>query len=294
MVRVRFTATAALLGLLCGPSAALAAQILDFRVEAAYTYDDNVTRSEGAGNVLSDRFFTLSLNAGKNFRLGQHTRLVAGLFLGGDVYDKYDGLSRYFGGIQGELQYRTSGEFDAATFGLFFKGSRDEYTDSELRDGYRYTAGVRVLKPLSDRFDLFAGLAYNKRDGKSTVFDTEDYSARLNLDYSLSRGHTVYLGADYRKGDAVSTARPSLALVTVAEALVVDDAFTDTERIAYRLKAHGVITTLGYNLAFGERHSLDFSWRWAQITADDEPGFGTSGKPEYKVNQYSIAYLIRF
>ena len=289
----RVAVTAALLGALCGPAAALAAQPFDFRVEAAYTYDDNVTRSAGVGNVLFDRFYTLSLNAGTNFRTSERTRLVAGVFLGGDSYDKYDGLSRYFGGIQGELQYRTSGEFDAATFGLFLKGSRDQY-DSELRDGYRYTAGVRVLKPLTDRFDLFAALAYNKRDGKSTVFDTEDYSARVNLDYRLTRWSTAYVGADYRKGDAVSTAPPSLALITIAEAVVVDDAFTDTQRLAYRFKAQGVITTLGYNLAFGERHSLDFSWRWAQITATEDAGFGTTGKPEYKVNQYSVAYLIRF
>jgi hypothetical protein len=293
MGRARFSATAALLGTLCGPAGVLAAQPFDFRAEAAYTYDDNVTRSEGVGNVLSDRFYTLSLNAGTSFRPTRNARVVAGVFLGGDGYDKYDGLSRYFGGIQGEIQYRTSGEFDAATFGLFLKGSRDEY-NSEVRDGYRYTAGVRVLKPLSDRFDLFAAAAYNRRDGKSAVFDTDDYSARLNFDYRLTRWSTFYLGADYRKGDAVATARPSLALVTIAEAIVRDDAFTDTERIAYRFKAHAVITTLGYNVAFGERHSLDFSWRWAQVTADDEPGFGTTGRPEYKVNQYSIAYLIRF
>lgn len=291
MGRARFGVTAALLGTLWGPPAGLAAQLFDFRADAAYTYDDNVTRSAGAGNVLSDRFFTLSLNAGKNFQLARHTRLVAGLFLGGDGYDKYDGLSRYFGGIQGELQYRASGEFDAATFGLFLKGSRDQY-DSELRDGYRYTAGVRVLKPLSDRFDLFAALAYNKRDGKSVVFDNEDYSARANLDYRLTRWSTVYLGAEYRDGDVVSTARPSLVLVTIADAVVRDDVFTDTERLSYRVQAHTVITTLGYNLAFGERHSLDLSWRWVQATAKE--AFGTAGKPDYKVNQYSVAYLIRF
>jgi len=291
MGRARFTVTAALLGTLCGPPAVLAAQLFDYRIEAAYTYDDNVTRSEGAGNVLSDKFLTLNFNVGKSFRLTDHTRLVAGLFLGGDAYDKYDGLSRYFGGIQGELQYRTSGEFDAATFGLFFRGSGDQY-DSELRDGYRYTAGVRVLKPLSDRIDLFAAVAYNKRDGKSTVFDTEDYAARVNLDYSLGRGGTVYLGAEYRNGDVVSTSPASLPLITIAEAVVVDDAFTD--RLAYRIKADTIITTLGYNIAFGAGHALDFSWRWAQATATDSPGFGGVDKPRYVVNQYSIAYLFRF
>lgn len=289
----RVTVTAALAGALCGPVLTLPARALDFGAEAAYTYDDNVARSEGAGNVRSDQFFALSLNATQSFQVSSHTRLVASLVAGGELYDKYDGLSRYFGGIQGELQYRSSGDFAASTFGLFLRAFVDEY-ESELRDGYRYSAGVRVLKPLTDRIEVFAALAYNKRDGKSAVFDTEDFSARVNVDYAPTRRSTFYLGAEYRNGDVVSTARPSLLLVTVADAVVRDDAFTDTERLAYRIKADTMIATLGYNFAFGERHSLDFSWRWVQSTARDSPGYGTSGKPEYTVNQYTLAYLVRF
>ena len=90
----------------------------------------------------------------------------------------------------------------------------------------------------------------------------------------------------------MSTARPSLDLITIADAVVVDDVFTDTERLDYRIKADSIIATLGYNFAFGERHSLDFSWRWVQAKATE--ALGSGGKPEYKVNQYSIAYLIRF
>jgi hypothetical protein len=289
----RVAVAMALLGALCGPSNAIAAQPFYFPIEAAFTYDDNVTRSEGVGNVLSDRFFTVTAGASRSFELTANTRFALQLALGGDKYDQYEGLSRFFGGGQGELQYRPSGEFDAPTYGIFLKIFRDQY-DSELRDGFRYSAGVRVLKPLTDRIDLFAALAYNKRDGKSTVFDTDDYSARVNLDYALTRWSTFYVAAEYRNGDVVSTARPSLDLITLADAVVRDDAFTDTERLAYRFKANTVIATLGYNFAFGERHSLDLSWRWVQSTATDELGFGTAGKPEYKVNQYSLAYLIRF
>ena len=289
----RVIAVATLLGALCGPSVARAAQPFDFRIEAAYTYDDNVTRSSGAGNVLSDRFYTLTLNASQNLQHSENTRLVVLGFLGGEKYQTYDGLSRYFGGVQGEFQYRTSGEFDAPTFGFFVRGSRDQY-ESDLRDGYRYTAGLRVLQPVTDRIDVFAALAYNMRDGKSRVFDTQDYSARLNLDYSPARWSTVYLGGEYRHGDVVSTARPSLALVDIAEAIVRDDAITDTERLAYRLKADTVLTTLGYNLAFGEGHALDFSWRWVRSTATERPGYGTADAARYYVNQFSVAYLFRF
>jgi hypothetical protein len=282
-----------LLGALCSLAAVLPARAIDYHLEAAYTDDDNVTRSEGAGNVLSDRFFTVTAHARHNIQQTANTRLALQASLGGDKYDEHEGLSRFFGGLQGELQYRGSGEFGAPVYGVFLKAFRDQY-DSELRDGYRYSAGVRVLKPLTDRIETFAALAYNVRDGKSTVFDTDDVSARVNIDYGATRWSTVYLGAEYRNGDVVSTARPSLVLVTAADAVVRDDAFTDTERLAYRIKAHTVIATLGYNVAFGGRHSLDFSWRWVQSKATDELGFGTASKPEYEVNQYSVAYLIRF
>lgn len=289
----RATLTAVLFGLLCGPPAALSAQLFDIRFEAAYTYDDNVTRSEGAGNVLSDKFFAATVSGAHAVPLTDRSRLALQAFLGGEWYDRYDGLSRYLAGAQGELQYRPSGDFDAPTFGLFLRMSYDQY-DSELRDGYRYSAGIRVLQPVTDRIELFAAAAYNRRDGKSAVFDTDDYSARVNLDYALTRWSTVYLGAEYRDGDVVSTALPSLELITLADAVVRDDAFTDTERLAYRFKAATTIATIGYNLAFGERHSLDLSWRWARSKATDEPGFATATRPEYKVNQYSLAYLIRF
>jgi hypothetical protein len=287
----RATSTAVLLGLLCGPSAALAAQPFQFPIEAGYTYDDNVTRSAGVDNVLSDRFFTVTAGASRYFELTANTRIALQLLLGGDKYDTYEGLSRFFGGVQAEFQYRPSGEFDAPIYGVFLKAFRDQY-DSELRDGFRYSAGVRVLKPLTDRVEVFAALAYNMRDGKSEVFDTKEFSARVHVDYAPTRWSTIYLGAEYRNGDVVSTARPSLDLITIAEAVVRDDVFTDTERLDYRIKANTIIGTLGYNLAFGERHSLDFSWRWVQAKATE--ALGSGGKPEYKVNQYSIAYLIRF
>jgi hypothetical protein len=286
----RATVTSVLAGALCGPMLTLPARALDFGAAAAYTYDDNVARAEGAGNVLSDQFFALSANAIHSFQLSSHTRVVASVVAGGEFFGKYDRLSRYFGEIQGELQYRSSGEFAAPTFGLFLKASLDEY-DSELRDGTRYSAGVRVLKPLTDRIELFAALAYNKRNAKSVVFDTGDYSARVNVDYALTRRSILYLGAEYRNGDVVSTSIATSPLIAAAEVIELDDAFTDAERFAYRLKADTLIATLGYNWAFGERHSLDFSWRWVQSTAQDSPG---NSKPEYRINQLTAAYLFRF
>ena len=58
-------------------------------------------------------------------------------------------------------------------------------------------------------------------------------------------------------------------------------------------QADTVLATLGYNLAFGERHALDLSWRWVQ-TAIDQPGSAGADTIRYYVNQLSVAYLVRF
>jgi len=151
-----------------------------------------------------------------------------------------------------------------------------------------------VRKALTDKVHLFSALTRNARDGKSTVFDTKDYSARVNLDYSLSRSSTVYLGGEYRRGDVVSTARPALADIDIADAIVLDDVFTDTPRFSYRVKANTVLMTLGYNVALSEKHALDFSWRRVQSTPTRSPGFATPDSIRYVVNQLSVFYLFRF
>lgn len=268
------------------------AEALDIRVEASVTYDSNIARSRGEGNVLSDVIY--NINAGKNFifPLTENLRATVLGTAGYEGFNRYSGLSRFFLGVDGELQYRPSGEFAAPTFGLFGRAAVDYY-DSVLRDGYRYTVGGRVLQPVTDKIDLFAALAYNRRDGKSRVFDNKEYSARLNLDYSLSAKGTLYLGAEYRRGQTVSSARPELAFVDVAEAIVVDDVFNDG-RGAYRLKAKTWIATLGYSLGLQEDQSLDFSVRWVQSTALSRPTFPGAGIVRYHDTQASVAYLIRF
>ena len=279
-------------GLASASSGLLADEALDIRVEASVTYDSNIARSRGAGNVLSDVIY--NINAGKNFifPLTENLRATVLGTAGYEGFSRYTRLSRFFLGVDGELQYRASGEFAAPTFGLFGRAAVDYY-DSVLRDGYRFTVGGRVLQPLTDKLDLFAALAYNERDGKSRVFDNREYSARLNLDYSLSAKGTLYFGAEYRRGQTVSSARPELAFVDVAEAIVLDDAFNDG-RGAYRLKAKTWIATLGYSLGLQEDQSLDFSVRWIQSTALSRPTFPGAGIVRYYDTQATVAYLIRF
>ena len=269
------------------------------RVEAAYTFEDNLNRARDAGGKLSDRIYSLNVSQGTSFPVSGHTRVLLSGFVNGDKLYTYTGLDRLSGGVQGEFQYRTSAEFDAPTFGIFGRASRDEY-DARIRSGSRYSLGATVRQSLTDRIDLFGSLASNVRHASSTVFDAKEYALRLNLDYSLGQAGALYLGGEYRRGDSVSSAPASAGYGGSAKAFVEDVAFGDRQLIAYRYEAKTVLWTLGYNKPLGPRDSIDLSWRRAESTptgANTATGYAaaaTSGNSRYSANQYSIAYLMRF
>ena len=162
-----------------------------------------------------------------------------------------------------------------------------------MRDGYRTALGVSWRQPLTDRLELFAALAHNERYADSAVFTTRDNSGRLNLDWAVGPRSLLYVGAEYRRGDIVSTGRPTLEDVDIAKVLVADDAYPGKNFFSYKFEGRTWLTTLGYNLGLGPRDSLDFSWRRAESTPSLRPSFATSAS-SYIANQYSIVYLTRF
>jgi hypothetical protein len=281
------------------------ARALDFeftpaRVEASVTADDNVTRA-GGSDALRDTIFGLRASKGLLLPVTQRTRAIVQAFLGGEKFQKYDGLSHNYLGAQADFQFRSSAEFGAATYSAFLR-TQAEYFQSTLRDGYRHAFGVTVLKPLTDRITFLGALQQNIIDGKSSVFDTQNTALRANFDWTVGTWNTFYLGAEYRKGEFVSTncracdPNKTLGLVnTAAPNIIQDDAFTDTVRDAYRLKANIIVGTLGYNRGFGSGQSLDISWRRAASSlAQEAVAPATKSDFAYTVNQYSLAYLVRF
>jgi hypothetical protein len=204
-------------------------------------------------------------------------------------------LSNNFIGAQGDFSFRPSGEFGAPTYGVFVRTAKEEY-ESTLRDGYRHAFGATVQKPLTDRVQLSGALTRNISDGKSTVFDARNTSLRGSADWSLGRWDTVYLGAEYRRGDTVSTAPLTPGRADIADVVTVgpDDAYNNPALFAYRFKASTWVTTLGYNRAISAGHSLDFSWRWARSKPLELRGVATASENSYTANQFSAAYLARF
>lgn len=266
----------------------------DFGAQAYVSHDDNVTRAEGDANVLADEFLGALVTVSTRFRLAPNWRFLIAGQLGGEAYNEYSGLSFGSAGARADLQYRSSGAFGAPTFALFGRAAYEEY-ESELRDGYRYAGGLSARGDMTDKIAWFGAFTYNKRDGSSRVFDTSEFSVRGNLDYAFTPRNTLYTGLEYRMGDIVSTALPSLQYVDISNNTVVpDDAFTDTTRYAYKLDATTWIFTLGYNFALNPNHSLDASWRFAYAEPNSVSSYSTYQSIQYKVNQLSLAYMVRF
>ena len=289
----RFIATAIACAAFWAPAAFADLNDLRFQLAVDATYDDNVSRA-GKDAKLYDSFGTLNLGARLPWALSETTRLVLNANVGGEEFRTYSGLNRVYANLQGELQYRKSGQFSEPIWGVFVRQGEDWY-DSTLRDGYRTSAGLTFRKPVTDKLFLFSALAYSQRDGRSTVFDTKEVSVRANLDYSLSRRQTLYFGLEGRDGDIVSTAPPNLAYFDIADAVVQDDVFTVPPRLSYRLKAYTGIATFGYNFALGEQAALDLGFRAAYSRPHDQPSsVVTTDTIDYVDYQATVSILIRF
>lgn len=296
-MRAGFCRRACQAALLCSccvaPAAYAELHDIRFRATLDATYDDNVSRAR-KDDKLDDSFATLNLGATLPVQLSAKTRVVVSANGGAEGFKRFTRLNRYYANIQGELQYRNSGQFSEPIWALFARQGQDWY-ESDLRDGYRTSAGLSVRKPLTDRLFLFSALAYNQRDGRSTVFDTKEVSLRVNVDYSLARRQTLYFGLEGRDGDIVSTARANLAYFDIARAVVLDDAFTDTPRFSYRLKAYTGIASVGYNFAMTERAALDLAYRVAYSRPHDQPPSAvTTDRIDYVDNQVTLSLLVRF
>ncbi len=277
-----------------GPFSWIPSKPNDIQVDAGYVFDGNVTRAKESGNKRSDR--STSLNAGRAIvytddRFPNFRALVT-YSAGGEKFQNFDGLSRANAGLQGELQYRPSSEFDAATFSLTAQTS-GEYFQSVLRRGYRSSIAGSVRVPVTDRINVSAALAHTERIARSDVFTSRDNALRFGIDFAFSATEAIYLNSEFRKGHFVSTGGPSLENLSISDVFVLDDAFLGTGFLSYRTKGRTVLSTLGYNLGLGERHSVDLSWRRVLSTPEFRPSFVTSPR-NYVVDQYSLVYLMRF
>ena len=265
------------------------------RLEAGVMWDDNLNRARLTSEKLSDRIYSLTASKRITFPMTEQTRATVSGFVTGDKALTYTGLDRVAGGVVGELQYRTSADFDAFTLGLQGRAAYEDF-NSGIRTGTRYSMGLNARTSLTDRIDVFTAVTRNFRDARNLVFDGRDTSARFNLDYAAVQRGSLYFGGEFRRGDLVTSVPVSLAYAALGKASTPDDAYGLPGIQAYRYDARTRIWNVGFNYALGPRDSIDISWRQATSTptAQVTNPLYSSGGTSYRAVQYSLAYLLRF
>jgi hypothetical protein len=274
---------------LCGLAvAAQPAQVDPVQLEATIGWDDNLTRSAEAGSRLGDRLHTVSVSRRATIPLAEHLQGVVDGFVSAEKLARYNGLDRLAGGVAGQLQYRRSAAFDATTFALLASWQRDQYR-SRQRTGSRFALGASARQSWTDRIDAFAALNWSRRDAADAVFNQRERAVRARIDYAAGNFGTIYVGAEHRRGDIVTTSLGFEADYANAARADAPDAAFGPGFHAYRLDGRTTIWTLGWSLPLDNRQALDFSWRQV-LSSASIPGETV----QYRATLYSLTYLRQF
>ncbi|MEQ1629094.1 MAG: fibronectin type III domain-containing protein [Gallionella sp.] len=261
-------------------------------VATGFSFDDNVNRASDAREKISDTIYSATVSKSFSHVMAKRHRLMFTGFLDTEQFRTYSGLNHVSAGLNAEYAFRPGADFGTPTYGVFLRATQDKFS-STLRNGSRFSTGVNFRDSLTDRISLFSALSDNKRTGKSDVFNARDRSARVNLDYALSASQTLYLGGEYKKGDVIASGWvPALNALNIATVFVLDDVFINPGYTDYRFKGRTKLFTLGYNIGFGPKDSIDLSWRRANSAPDAQAGTVVTNR--YIDNQYSINYLMAF
>jgi outer membrane autotransporter protein len=264
---------------------------IPMQIEAGYRHDDNVNRSAEDNDVQSELVFNTVVSTTSSYRLSNNTRFKLRSSLGFEDAQAHHGLDNISVGMQGDWQYRESGQFGAPTYGLFARLGYEHF-DSDLRSGTQYAAGANMRKAFTDRLTLFTALEHRVHDGDDKVFQNDHTGIRAMLNISTGDNGAFRFGGELREGDIVSSAAGSGNLSQISTALVEDDAYFNEDYFAYRFDGRSTIWTLGYNHALGPRDSLDFALQAVDSEATDADANGS--ETDYKSQRISVSYLISF
>ena len=264
------------------------AENLIFDSELAYAHEDNVGRAARAVDAADDDIASARVATTWLKPLTETAGLSA---TGAAEYQRFltwSDLSHWQFSGQLAYRYKPNPAFDAVWYELELAGAIREFAASRIRDGARLTAGAALGRDLTAQLQLRVGYRYTAdRAWHQAVFDTDLHRFYLNGEWRRGRA-TWYGGAGWQTGDTQSTAADNDRIEAVASADAPDPALSTTSRprIAYRLDADTITTTLGCNFALQPNLALDVAALY--FDADSATGAHYVG---YRV---SVRVLYRF
>jgi hypothetical protein len=156
---------------------------------------------------------------------------------------------------------------------------------SDIRDGNVLALDVGLGQRVTDKLRVRGAAGWERRYADDNqVFDWRRLKVFAAADFKLSPDTTLYTNLSRAYGNQVFSATPAPAFLTVAKAVMDDDAFG--ARRAYRLNAVADVLELGGSFSLNPTSTLDIGLRYFQIEA--------SGDHTYDGVDLRMSWLYRF
>ncbi len=238
---------------------------IDFK--ATMGFDDNVSRAAQNVDIEHDSFLTVAGTGGMVIMRGNTGTLTAKTMFDVNTFNRFSDLSHV--SAFGKLNYTFgfSSRFGAPWFSLDASYGVIEFVSTQ-RDSNILSVVTTMGMQIDDATSIRLGLSYKDRDAESSVFDTQNESFFINLDWAITSKNIVYITYKIQTGDAFSSAETvNLTVIDASKAIVDDDVFVGKR--TYRLDATTQFVTLGYNLIRDLHSSFDFSGRYLESDVED-------------------------
>ena len=198
--------------------------ILD--LSAGFDYDGNVSRSELDRDIEEEFLLNVGASLTKRQRLGDRSGLIYRAGLRFEGHDRFGDLSNL--GANGFLAYcfKPVRGYTAPWFSLEGSVTLLQHRDSDLRDGISSSLAALAGRRLTERWSARAGAVFEHRaafDGEA--FDNRRQRLFAALSFAPTDKTKLYGGYSVARGDFVSNARPSPAIIAAAKVIEPDPAF---------------------------------------------------------------------
>jgi hypothetical protein len=225
---------------------------------AGIGYDSNPANAEAGSTLPATGYAASSLAAGLTLRPVPRLALVLRGGLDGQQYFDYSGLSNTRESAETHLFYRPADDFNAPTLSAWGEASAWQF-GSHMRSGAQCRGGLSASEQLNTAFHLRAGVYASGRGAASPVFDLHQQAARLSLDWLVGGAATLYAGYEFRYGDFAESSPRDPGTAAFALAKAPDDSLVrdGVREIAYRIRGHAQIGSLGLNLPLNSWLAID-------------------------------------
>ena len=245
-----------------------------FNAGVTYSYDDNLSNGQLAGDIKGDHLLDLELSGGRYYQLAPSLGLIISAKLKATHYDSYGDLNSTSLGASASLRKK----FGLGPMAPMVNASIDiSHLDvqHDPRDRWIYKAGLGIRKRLNPRLDLSVNYEHletapdhggedipflvNNFGIDGDVFDIRRDSLTAALVFSVTERLSAYGSYSRQQGTIVASTLPDPALVSIYDKAMFDPVFGPGV-VAYAIEADTDIFGAGLSWALNNHSSLNLGY----------------------------------